>query len=315
MIPDPATISFMVQSAMSASDARRPRSIQSAQGHLGPSDLGFCRQKTLLTLRQTPPSDSTSTWAAMLGTCIGEMAESALKEMFPTWIIGSIDKVKVSYTLPNGLTVSGTPDIMVPEWNCVLDLKTKDSFGWVKREPWSQNYAYQTFVYTAAAADMGILDKSQELHTGLVYLDRSGRDPEPYVVTRPLDPTLEDQVNAWVDDVLYALKNDEDAHRDIPAPVCEQICSFYTACRGGLPMEESDLIEDPDLIAAIELYREAMDMEKQAKAMKQEMAERLDGVNGTTGVWQIRHTDVGASFVPGFERSGYQRTDIRKARK
>lgn len=312
-VPDADLISEMVAVAVRAHDEKRPRSVQKAEGRLGPSDIGFCRQQALLTLAQVPPSDVDESWAAFCGTAIGDAVEAALKEMFPTWIIGSIDKQRVTAHLPNGAEVGGTPDIIVPEWNAVLDLKSKDGFGWVRREPWSQSYRYQTWLYAKGCVEAGLL--KPDPYVGLVYIDRSGSVGKPFVTPlEPWDPTLEDPIVSWIDDVIYARLHNEDAMRDIPSPVCERICEFFTICRGGLPDRDAGLITDPLLSRAMAAYDEARETIKAAKSLQRGAMSELAKVSGTDGTFQVRWTEVGASYIEGFERQGYMKIDVRKAR-
>ena len=62
------------------------------------------------------------------------------------------------------------------------------------------------------------------------------------------------------------------------------------------------------------MYTEARGMEKTAKQMKEEASARLLGVNGSTGQLQVRWVEVQPSKVESFEKNGYSRLDIRKAR-
>jgi hypothetical protein len=135
------------------------------------------------------------------------------------------------------------------------------------------------------------------------------------VFVEEMDPMLTDEIDSWVGDVIYAVKNNEDASRDIPAAVCERICSHFTACRGALETNDGgELIIDTELVSAVDMYTEARGMEKTAKQMKEEASARLLGVNGSTGQWQVRWVEVQPSKVESFEKNGYSRLDIRKAR-
>ena len=97
--------------------------------------------------------------------------------------------------------------------------------------------------------------------------------------------------------------------------MCERICSHFTACRGGLAINEGgEQITDQSLISAVDMYVEARNMEKTAKQMKDEAGTLLAGVNGSTGSWQVRWVEVQPSRVEAFEKQGYSRLDIRKTR-
>jgi len=148
-----------------------------------------------------------------------------------------------------------------------------------------------------------------------VYWDRSGKEAKPYVVIAEFDPTLTDEISAWIDDVTYAVKQGEDASQDIPAPVCEKICEFYTVCRGSLPMDTSELITDPMLLEAVDLYVQGRDMGKEGDQMKRAAQAILSGLNGSTGEYQVRTTQVNPTTVQSFEKQGYERLDVRKVRR
>jgi len=290
-----------------------PRSQQSRDGILGPSDLGFCRQKAVLTTRGVPDSDEQSIAAAQIGTAVHEYVAKAFKARHPDWII---DDHKVTATFPSGAAIAGTPDIIAPEWNAIIDVKTVDGFAWVKREGTSQNHKYQRHAYALGAVQEGLLDDSRTVYVGNLYIDRSGKESEPYFVIEEFDPTLTDEIDSWIQDVIYAVKNGEDGQRDIPAAVCERICSKFTACRGELETHEGgEFIEDPALISAIGMYVEARDLSKQADQMKKEAQARLLGVNGRTSDYQVRWVDVAPTTVESFEKVGYSRMDVRKVRK
>jgi hypothetical protein len=305
-----ATISGDLNNFMNRSD----RSVQSDEGILGPSDIGFCRQRAALVTRGVPKTDHNPKWAAAVGTAIHNYVEEALKKAHPEWILGSIDNLRVTALLPSGAEIGGHPDIVVPEWNAVLDIKTVDGFEWIKREGTSLQHKYQRHLYAMGLIREGIL-KEDNLLVGNVYFDRSGKQPEPMVFVEPMDWTLTNEIDSWVQDVIYAVKNKEDASRDIPAAVCEKICSHFTACRGSLETYDiGELIQDQELLSAVDMYVEARDLGKQAEQMKKEAQARLVGINGSTGNYQVRWVDVQPTKVESFEKNGYSRMDVRKVR-
>ena len=304
-----------IGAALTAYMDNSARSVQAAEGRLGPSDIGFCRQKAALMVRGVEATDSTPKWAAAVGTAVHNYVEAAIKEMFPDWLVGSIDNVTVTATLPSGAEISGHPDIVIPSENTVLDIKTVDGFAWVKREGTSQQHKFQRHLYAMGLIESGILDSSKTVYVGNVYFDRSGKEQEPLLLLEEMDPMLTDEIDSWVGDVIYAVKHNEDASRDIPAAVCERICSHFTACRGALEMNQGgEQITDTTLVSAVDMYVEARNMEKAAKQMKEEASVMLAGVNGSTGSWQVRWVDVQPSRVEAFDKQGYSRLDIRKAR-
>jgi len=311
VIPDPDTISTLVKTAVKAYDADRPRSIQAREGVIGPSDLGFCKQKALLTLKGVPYSDSRSIWPAVVGTAVGEFVETALKRMFPTWIVGSVDQIRLPYKLGNGAVVEGTGDVIVPEWNGVFDLKTKDGLKLVKRQPPSRNYRYQRHAYLKGAVALGILDPSRPLYVGNIYLDRSGKDDDPYVQVEEADPTLDDEITSWVDDVIYARLHNEDAEREIVPAVCERICEFFTVCRGSLPIhDEVEVFEDGDTLDAIDLYVTGRANKKEGEDDMEQAKTVLLGLNGIGAGHQVRTTWV----PPTSSKVGYDKVEVTPLR-
>lgn len=311
MIPDANEIAMIVNTAIKAKSDSTPRTIQGREGRIGPSDIGFCRQKAALMTRGTAQTDSRAAWPANVGTAIHEWVEDALRGFFPGWII---EGQRVTATLPNGAEISGTPDVIVPEWNAVLDIKTVDGFENIKRFGTSQNHKFQRHLYAMGAVQADLLDGERTVYVGNIYLDRSGRNVEPYVVVEEYDPTLTDEINSWVDDVIYAAQHGEDAHRDVAAPVCERICEYFTACRGSLPVGENEVIDAPEIREAVLMYVEGRETKKVAERQMDEAKAVLSGLNGVAAGYQVRTTFIPESEVPGYTRSASERLDVRRVR-
>lgn len=306
------TLGPLIAAAIKAYGQASARSIQSAQGIIGPSDLGFCRQKAALMTRGVEQSDSKSIAAAQVGTAVHTYVGGALRQFFPNWIV---DDRKVKATFPSGVEVSGTPDIIAPDWNALIDTKTVDGFSWVRREGTSLNHRYQRHTYALGAIQEGLLDDSKPVLVGNLYIDRSGKEPEPLLIIEEFDPTLTDEIDSWIQDVIYAVKQNEDASRDIPAAVCEKICEYFTVCRGGLETHEGGVvIEDHDTRAAIRMYVEGRDMAKEGEALKRAASNMLVGINGSDGEWQVRWVSVAPTTVQAFDKQGFDRLDVRKVR-
>lgn len=309
----PEVIGELINSAVKAYGEGSARSQQSASGILGASDIGWCRQKAALMTRGIEQSDSKSIAAAQVGTAMHTYIADALRVMFPNWII---DTERVKAVLPSGFEVGGTPDIIIPEYNTICDIKTVDGFEWIKRNGVSRNHKFQRHIYALGAIESGYLDGSKPIYVSNIYFDRSGKEPEPLLVIEEMDWTLTAEIEDWISDVTYAVKNSEDASRDIAAPVCEKICEFFTVCRGGLPVSEGgESIDDEERIEALRMYVEARDLEKVSAQRKREAQARLVDTNGTANVdgkmFQIRWTSIGASSVEAFEKAGYMRMDVR----
>lgn len=306
----------LIVDALTAHQDETPRTKQSQEGILGPSDIGFCRQKAVLMTKGVPQTDRPPKWAAAVGTAIHDYVERALKESYPDWLVGSIDKLRVTATLPSGALISGHPDIVVRSANAVLDIKTVDGFEWIKREGTSKQHKFQRHLYAMGLVQAGILTDATPLLVGNIYFDRSGKQPEPIVIVDELDPTMTNEIDSWVQDVIYAVKHDEDSSRDIPAAVCEKICSHFTACRGALEVNDGgEIISNPDLVSAVSMYLEGRELESKGAKMKSEAKTMLYGVNGSTETHQVRWVEVAPTTVAATERDGYLRMDIVKLRK
>lgn len=304
----PSDYETLITDALTHFDNFSPRTIQSTEGLLGPSDIGFCRQKAVLTTRQVPATDNPPMWAANVGTAIHAYVEEALKGTFPNWLMGSTDRIKVTATLPSGAVISGHPDIVIPYANTVLDIKTVNGFEWTKRTGPNQSHLYQRHLYAMGCIAEGLFDETKPIYVGNVYFDRSGKIPQPLVYVEEYDPALTTEIDSWIQDVIYAVQNNEDSSRDVAAAVCEKICSHFTACRGSLGThDEPNMIEGEYLTSAVNMYVDGHSLAAQGGRMKEEAVSILYGVNGTTDTHQIRWVTVNP-----VEKEPYLRIDVRK---
>jgi hypothetical protein len=288
------------------------RTVQSREGRIGPSDLGFCRNKAALMTRGIEQSDVTPLNAAQIGTAIHAYVAQAFEWANPdNWLV----ERKVTARFPSGVEITGTADLIMTDWNACIDVKTVDGFSWIKREGVSQNHKFQRHTYTIGAIAEGLLDEDRTIYVGNLYIDRSGKEKTPLLILEEYDPSLTDQVDSWIGDVIYAVKNDEEASRDIPAPVCAQICEYFTVCRGDLPVHEgAETIEDETRVTAIRLYNEGKAMAKEGEQLKREAQQRLLDTNGVATVdgkaWQVRWVHVNPSSYE-VNREGYDRMDVK----
>ena len=304
----------LIEQAIRTGMETSPRTQQSRAGLIGPSDIGFCRNKAALVVKEVQPTDETDPWAAAVGIALHNYVEDNLNKADFGWLV---EKKKVTATLPrSGAQISGTPDIIDPERNAILDLKSVDGLKKIEYYGTTKAHQYQRHLYAMGAVDAGLLDGSRQVYVGNAYVDVSrGQGQKVLVKLQPFDDSLTDEIDSWVEDVIYAVKQGEDAERDLPAAVCEKICEFYTVCRGGLPSQESEPFTDPEVVNSIDLYVKGRDLEKEGKQMKKEAAAILTGLNGSDGTWQVRTVVVGEQDVPGFHRNASVRLDVRRARK
>jgi len=315
-VSDITTIAQTIADDLRLFETASERSQQSRLGILGPSDIGFCRQKAALVTRGIDPTDEKKMWAAQVGTAIHNYVEAVLKQRHPDWILGSIDKLHVTATLPSGAAIGGHPDIVIPELNAVIDIKTVDGFEWVRRQGTSDSHKYQRWLYALGCIQEGVLDGTKTVWVGNLYFDRSGKEQNPLIHLEEFTYDLDHEIDSWIHDVQYAVMHDEDAMRDITSSVCAQICEFFTVCRGNLPVHEGqEFTEDPTIKGGIQLGVEAQQMEKRAKAMRAEAKQILKGFNGTDGEYQVRWTETAATFIEGYTRSGSVKMEIIPLRK
>ena len=307
-------IKGLVMDSLMSWEASTPRTQQSADGILGPSDIGFCRQKAVLMTKQVRPSDNPPKWSAAVGTAIHNYVERAIKERYPQVLVGSIDGIEVTATLPSGASITGHPDIVLVEENAVIDIKTVDGFAYIRNNGPSLQHKYQRQLYAMGLVQDGTLDGTKPVLVGNLYFDRSGKEPEPLLLMEEMDGSLTDEIDRWVEDVIYAVKHNEDASRDVASPVCERICEFYTVCRGSLPDQDSTSIDDPELINAVDAYVRGREMEKEGASLKKEAQAMLTGVSGATTTHQVRWTEIQPTVVESFQKQGYWRLDVRKLR-
>ena len=309
MIPSPDEIALIVSTAWKAKSDSTPRTLQSRAGLIGPSDLGFCRNKAALMGRGEPvglplhhPAD--------IGTAIHHWLEDALRAAFPSWQI----ERRFTATFPCGAQIAGSADIAITEVERGAghqDGRRVREDQAVRRLAESQDAAPRL---RPRAIQEGLLDDSQTVYVGNIYVDRSGEEPLPYVVYEEFDHAFTDVVDQWITDVIYAIQHDEDASRDIPAPVCERICEFYSVCRGDLPIAEPQFITDEDTRNAVRMYVEGREMAARGKKMQDQAKTALVGVNGSDGEWTVRWTSKAGSEVPGYYRAPSESIDVRRAR-
>lgn len=281
----------LIAASMKAYGENSRRSQQAAAGIIGMSNLGFCRQKALLMLRGIPESDPGNIASAQIGTAIHEYYGTALRSMFPDWIL---ETEQLVCRFPSGYEVPGTPDAIVPQYNAVVDFKSVDGLQKIKRYGPSQSNRYQRTGYCAAAIQKGLLDPERPIWVANYYIDRSAREGGPYFQFEQYDPAVLDEIDEWIGDVVYAAKQGEDASRDVVSIVCSQICSHFTVCRGGLEVHDGQqyLGDSEEIVQAVEMVVDSKELKKKAERMYDEGRAILEGINGVTDTHQIRWVEV-----------------------
>lgn len=288
------------------------RSMQSREFRVGLSDLGFCSERTRRMLDGQVPDD-TDSLAAFIGTAIGDHVEQAVEMWFPDEKV--IRQAEVSLTLESesGRTyvIPGHPDLIFPDSGIMLDVKTTYGLSMVKRNGPSQSQQFQRHCYAKAAHEAGLFGDLplEEVKVANFWLDRGAVDKEPHVHMEHYDEGQVIAAGQWLDDVVYAYLQGEEARKEPPRELCAVACGFYTVCRA-YDTDVQGLIRDEEALSAVALYREGIEMEKQGKRLKDEAKQHLVGVQGSTGEFMVRWVHVNASEV-SFTRDPYEKLDIR----
>lgn len=293
------------------------RSQHSAAMRLGISDLGSCREKARLVIENTPFSDDQDNYqAAFNGTAIGDLIEQHL----PYETQGEVE-VTIPIRDKFTLTLVGHPDILVrdPETKKVTkvwDNKSKSGLMTVRNYGASKNNVLQVTAYGKALIDAGEADPDN-LECALIYVDRSGDDPQPFVVAWDWNEEHWQEIISWLDDVVEAMMMGESAPKDMPRDsFCQKWCEFYTVCRTG-DTDVEGLIEHEDYVHAVEAYLHGSELERQGKQLKKEATSVLRGVTGhvdtTKGRKSLRWIHVNGGPV-SFTRQSYERPSITKGK-
>lgn len=265
--------------------------------------MGACRNYLRNMIVQTPYDDSDDVrWPAFIGTSLGDSLENAMRESF-----GYTTQRTVEVTLPSGKRVQGHCDVHTDDG--VWDFKAVDGVESVKRTGPSFRQKAQVMAYLLALIQSG--DLPDDAYCALVFIDRSGRDSKPHVWMSGLDMEVIEEAERRLDDVVYAVMHGEEASRDEPATWCQVACPFYSKCRGA-ETDVQGLITDESALLAVKHYEEAREMAKAAERLKDEAKATLKGVEGSTGEYIVRWTQVNQTDVPGFTRKAYRKLDIRR---
>ncbi len=305
-----------VYASMMNSMHRSDRSLQSQEFRVGISDLGFCSERLRRFLdRQVP--EETDMLAAFHGTWLGEGVERAYKAAHPDATIqAEITVVLKGET--NVYEIPGHPDII--HGNKLIDAKSSDGLEVARRGGMDdQQKAFQRHCYAYGAHAAGLFgDISLEgVQVGNLWVDRSAAEKRLYVKLEPFDMEVVEEATRWLDSVVYAWQNKEEAMKEPPRNVCAIACGFAAECRG-LDSDVQGMIHDPAALTAVDLSLEATRLTSKANKLKKEAKSLLDGVTGVAqrnGVgYLVRWVDVNATEIEAFTRKGYRKLTIEKVK-
>jgi hypothetical protein len=274
---------------LEAADLLKPRSVQSADGKIGISEMMACREYLRRLVIQAPRSDSPPGTAARIGTYVHEGVTAALAEAHPDWRFD----VALTLRLPTGLEVPGHADILIPDGAAggpaLVDVKTKSSLALIRRTGPDPAHIAQVTGYYQAAVQAGLLPAHGAIR--LLYVDRSGADErlaaQPsalsgvHVWQSDYDPAVLNEATERLSDVTYAVLHHEEASRDQPREWCRRFCPFVSDCRSDDPVIERT-VTDPHRAEQIAQLVQARQSKKVAEAVEKTAKVELAGVDGAT---------------------------------
>jgi hypothetical protein len=297
----------LVKDIINDSMANSARS-EFAQTKLGVSDVGYCREYARRVIVGAPRDRRQKKYlAAFVGTAVGALIEKEFINRFPYSLIQMAVTVelKVDQFL---LKIPGHPDLVMPKdkGNRIVDFKTQDGLGVARSTGADDQQKFQVSLYAKSLIEEGVLDEN--CICTVAFIDRSGSEDEVVVDEWKYDPDLVLQAEGWLEDVIYAVINEEAASKDKPRSWCWAVCDFAPSCRGG-DSDVEGLIEDPIVLDAIKVYNEAKGIIKQAEKDKKSAASVLANIEGRTPEHTIRWVSIPGGSV-AYERQGYSRLDV-----
>lgn len=302
-----------IHQAMTDYQNNAARTQQSAARVLGMSDLGGCREYIRATVGGEPRDGTIALkWAAAVGTAVGDWVEQAIGAMFPDAVLQ--ETVTLMHKVTDDLTISvtGHLDARIGR-SAIVDLKTKDGLTEVIREGASWENLVQVSGYLVGAHQMGLVDDDASAH--LVYLDRSGSESVPHVISIPMERALLIlEANAErLQDVAAALASGRTAPRDKPESWCFNVgCPFYKLCWEGY--EPSGVIEHPDELKAVREFVEARAAANEANALRLAKRAALKGIEGRTqGLDGMPEQVVRWTITAGQHRES-EKLEVREAK-
>lgn len=156
-----------------------------------------------------------------------------------------------------------------------------------------------------------VLDGSKPIWITDVYFDRSGAQDECYSFGWFYDEAVLLEIDDWIHDVKYAVINNSAASKDKPREWCWSYCEYATLCRGG-DTDVEGLIEDPEVLASVDLYAEGLELERQGKKKKDTAKLTIPSqLSGSTGTHNVRWVEIGPTVIKESVRAGYRKLDIR----
>jgi hypothetical protein len=296
-----------IYAAINAASNNSERSKYSA---VGISELGICPERTRRKLAGEVEGDRDAL-QAFIGTAIGDHVERAV--VASGWKVLTQQEVRVTLRGDQGeYELVGHPDIIDPD-GLVIDAKTSDGIQVARRAGPSQQQLFQRHLYAKAAHQAGLFTcPLEQVRTANVWIDRSGETKNVHVHMDHYSEEIVEQATWWLDEVVYAYVNGQPAHKEPPREWCRACCGFFKDCRQG-DTSVSGLITNPELLVAVAMQREGMELEKRGRQLKAEAKAALLGVQGNTpDGFSVNWVHVNESVVREGVRAAHDKLMVTK---
>lgn len=305
-------LSARLMDAITEFDQERPRSKQTSNFVVGLSELGFCSERTRRMLAGVVP-EPTYHLSAFVGTAIGDYVEQAWCAKYPDAIRQAEVSTKLQGDGGRTYTLPGHPDLLVPSEGLVLDVKTTNGLEFPRRTGPSQQQQFQRHGYAYGAWQAGLFPDHEldDLRVANCWLDRSASEREVHVQLEPFSMAVVEDAARWLDEVVYSYLNGGGAMKEPPRALCEAACGHFRTCRM-LDTDVEGLIDDPEQLVAVDMYKEGTDLLKQGRQLQERAKSALRGVEGSTGEWIVRWVHINESLVPETRRRGYDKIQLSR---
>jgi hypothetical protein len=274
-------IAERIYTAIQTSTNSDERSAQAGRWQVGISDLGWCSERTRRMLNQETPTD-TDMLPAFIGTAVGDHAERAIADFgYPEALIQQtvtmvLKGQEFTYTIP------GHPDVILPQ-GIVLDGKTTDGLMVAERTGMEERQKkFQRHGYGLAAFEGGLFTDAvgiDDVLVGNYWIDRSGSEKRVLVRIEPYDPEVTRETLEWLEECIYAFKQNQPARKEPPREMCAVTCGFFETCRA-YDTDVTGLLTDDEIITAMVLYSEGKNLASLGRTMQEQAKAVLRGHEG-----------------------------------
>lgn len=260
-------IDEMLVKALVAYDATRERSLQK---EIGVSQIGGCRRSVYFHLNGEPKVNNTLRLPALMGTAIHKMIEEAIiDEAKATWADYETEK-EVTF---DGL--KGHIDLFIPSAGAVIDWKTTKLKNLDYFPSKQQRWQVQLYAYL-------LENNGYEVKTvTLVGIPRDGDERNIKTHTEEYNREIALDGMAWLREVQSMTM--PPAPERYAAQFCQHYCPYFGDSCGGKGKEvTAEVIEDIEIISAVEKFIEVDKQIKELDKVKDGIKAALENVNGVT---------------------------------